>query len=156
MFFSIQFKKNARMFSIILFIVYLFLLAYLLFLSPYYGRTLGVPREYNLIPFKTIKNYIVYRRYVTTQIFYTNILGNVLAFMPMGFFVPILFRHKRTFVEVIIVSLLISLIVELLQYRLVVGSFDVDDIILNTIGGGLGFIMFGAVYRLYYMLHRSK
>lgn len=153
MIFSIQFKKNARMLSIGLFIAYLMLLAYLLFLSPSYGRTLGVPREYNLLPFKTIKNYIKYREYVTTQIFYTNILGNIVAFMPMGFFIPIVFKNKRTALEVMLVSALVSLIVELTQYKLVVGSFDVDDIILNTFGGVLGYILFKLIHYIYNMLY---
>lgn len=153
---SIKFKKNARMLCMGLFILYLMLLAYLLFLSPSYGRTLGVPREYNLLPFKTISNYIKYRQSVTTRILYTNIIGNIVAFMPMGFFVPIIFRNKRSFIKVIFVSALVSLIVELLQYKFVVGSFDIDDIILNTFGGAIGFILYSLFYKFYYYLfHRN-
>lgn len=156
MIFSVQFKKSARMLCVALFYLYLFYLTYLLFLSPSYGRTLGVPREYNLLPFKTISNYIIYREYVNTNILIINIIGNVVAFMPMGFFIPILFRKKRSFWKVILFSALISLFVELLQFKLVVGSFDVDDIILNTLGGAIGFVIFNMIYKVYELLRHHK
>lgn len=156
MIYSIQFKKHARMLTIGLFITYLMLLAYLLFLSPSYGRTLDVPREYNLLPLKTIKNYIKYREYVTTRILYTNILGNIIAFVPMGLFVPFVFKNKRSILKVVFVSTLVSFIVELLQFKFAVGSFDVDDIILNTLGGAVGFILYRLLYRFYYILYNRK
>ncbi|PKM95486.1 MAG: VanZ family protein [Firmicutes bacterium HGW-Firmicutes-1] len=156
MIFSVQFKKSARMLCVLLFYLYLFFLAYLLFLSPSFGRTLGVPREYNLLPFKTISNYIIYRDYVNTKTLIINIIGNVVAFMPMGFFVPILFRKKRSFWKVILFSACVSLIVELLQFKFVVGSFDVDDIILNTFGGAIGFVIYNLLYRIYELLRHPK
>ncbi|PKM52389.1 MAG: VanZ family protein [Firmicutes bacterium HGW-Firmicutes-7] len=156
MIFSVQFKKSARIVCGTLFFLYLFYLAYVLFLSPSFGRTLGVPREYNLSPFKTISNYIIYRSYVNPKTLIINIIGNIVAFMPMGFFVPILFRNKRTFLKVIIFSALVSLVVELLQYKLVVGSFDIDDIILNTVGGAIGYIIFNLTYKIYGFLRQLK
>lgn len=141
--------KRARLLCLMFFVLYIFYLAYLLFLSPGFGRTASIVREYNLVPFKTIKNYIKYREYVSTGNLIINIIGNIVAFMPMGFFIPILYRNKRHLLEVLFFSSLISLIVEFLQYRFVVGSFDVDDIILNTLGGGVGYIMFLIIYRIY-------
>ena len=140
-----SFLKKAKIFSWILFIIYLILLNYLLFFSPTYGRD-GVLYNYNLIPFKTIKNFIIYREYVTAKDLYINLLGNIIAFMPMGFFVPILFRNKRSLIKVPLVSGFISLSVETLQYELYVGNFDIDDIILNTIGGFLGYMVFSILY----------
>lgn len=148
--------KGARKICLIFFILYLGYLAYLLFLSPSFGRTASVVREYNLIPFKTIKNYIKYRAHVNTKTLIINIIGNVVAFMPMGFFIPILFRNKRNLVEVLFFSSLISLVVEFIQYRFVVGSFDVDDIILNTLGGVIGYILFLIIYRIYKKWKRKK
>lgn len=141
--------KGIRWLCLLLFILYILYLSYLLFLSPGFGRTASVIREYNLIPFKTINNYIKYRAYVNTKTLVINIIGNVVAFMPMGFFIPILFRKKRNLGEVLFFSSLISLVVEFMQYRFVVGSFDVDDIILNTLGGMLGYILFLICYAIY-------
>ncbi|MBC7959836.1 MAG: VanZ family protein [Vallitaleaceae bacterium] len=142
-----------------LFLFYLMFLAYMLFLSPAFGRNAAVVREYNLIPLKTIKNYIQYREYVNSQTLFINIFGNILAFVPMGFFIPIIFRNKRHLMEVFFFSSIISLGVEFLQYRFVVGSFDVDDILLNTAGGILGYILFLMIYRSYRKIrnkNRSK
>lgn len=142
-------RKNSRIICGVLFVLYLLLLAYLVFLSPAFGRNSGVVREYNLIPLRTIKNYIKYRAYVNIDIFLINILGNIIAFMPMGFFIPIMFRSKRSLIEVLFFSLAISFIIEIIQYQLVVGSFDVDDIILNTLGGAIGYIIFLVIYAIY-------
>ena len=79
-----------------------------------------------------------------------DIVGNILAFMPLGFFSPILFRRKRYFIIVVFISGFVSLTVEILQYSLVVGNFDVDDIILNTLGGFIGYIIFRVCYYIYY------
>jgi glycopeptide antibiotics resistance protein len=153
------FRKTAYVICSIFIIIYLMLLAYLLFLSPKYGRTEVVSRR-NLIPFKTIKNYIKYRKYLTHEIFITNIFGNILAFMPMGFFIPVIFTKNRTlkyrWLIVFIWSGCISLFVEILQYEFSVGSFDVDDIILNSLGGLLGYICFKIIYGIYNRLKKIR
>lgn len=151
--FSIDFKKNAKTICIILFFLYLLILGYFLFLSPAYGRRPDITREYNIIPLKTIKNYIKYRGYIP-KIFVTNILGNIIAFMPMGFFIPIIFNNKRSFLKLIFFSAAISLTIEILQLRFSVGSFDVDDIILNTLGGAIGFCLFIIAYGIYHKIKR--
>ncbi len=143
-----RFRKRAKGFCLLLFLLYLVYLAYLLFLSPGFGRTASVVREYNLIPFKTINNYIKYRAIVNTRTLVINIIGNIVAFLPMGFFIPVFFKSKRSFGEVLFLSSLISLIVEFIQYRFVVGSFDVDDIILNSLGGVFGYGLFLIVYAM--------
>lgn len=150
-------RKNSRIVCGIVFGLYLLLLAYLVFFSPAFGRTSGVVREYNLIPFRTIRNYIKYRAYVNIDIFIINIIGNIVAFMPMGFFIPIMFRSKRSLIEVLFFSLVISFIIEIVQFQLVVGSFDVDDIILNTLGGIIGYLIFILIYYIYtFNLKRNR
>lgn len=151
----IKLEKTARYISSIFFIIYLLLLSYLLFFSPEYGRT-DVVNQYNLEPFKTIKNYIIYREYVTEEIFLANIFGNIVAFMPMGFFIPVLFRKNRAWTNVLFMSTFISLTVEIIQYRFSVGSFDIDDIILNTSGGILGYILFKVIYVIYNKLKKVR
>ncbi len=149
---SNEFRKMFRIISFILFIIYLIILINVLFLDARYGRITGL-KGYNLEPFRTIKNYL---KYSGTNAIMTNIFGNILAFMPLGFFVPILFRRTRFFILMILISGFVSLAVEVLQYHYAVGSFDVDDIILNTLGGFIGYLIFRICYYIYYGIKYLK
>ena len=70
------------------------------------------------------------------------IVGNVAAFMPFGFFLPVFSRRCRHFFNTVFYTLELSLAVELIQLVTKVGSFDVDDLILNTLGGAMGFFVY--------------
>ncbi len=72
---------------------------------------------------------------------FTNLFGNVLIFVPFGFFLPMASRY-RSFFGTMFYSFGLSLCVEVFQLVTKVGSFDVDDLLLNTIGGVLGYISF--------------
>jgi glycopeptide antibiotics resistance protein len=147
--YSKGFKTFSRIICFILFIIYLTILSNVLFFNYNYGRVSG-DKSYNLEPFKTINNYIKYRQYVSDAIVIRNILGNILAFMPMGFFIPLLSKKTRFFIKIIIISAITSLLVEVIQYKFAVGSFDVDDIILNTLGGFIGYICYKIAHSIYY------
>ncbi len=69
-----------------------------------------------------------------------NTFGNILLFIPMGILLPILIAKRIKFSLSVIP--LFSLTIETLQYFTQLGVFDVDDIILNTLGGYLGFLIF--------------
>ena len=75
--------------------------------------------------------------------FIYNVLGNILLFVPYGYFVTRYTETKSVF-QIFIVSLVTSFTVEFLQVRLG-RSFDVDDIILNVIGGILGYFLYVAL-----------
>ena len=70
-----------------------------------------------------------------------NLFGNVLIFMPFGFFLPMASRFRSIFAT-IFWSFMLSLAVEMFQFITKVGSFDVDDLLLNTLGGIIGHIFF--------------
>ena len=70
-----------------------------------------------------------------------NLLGNVICFIPFGFVIPILTR-KQTALRMFLLSMSASVLVELLQLVSMLGSFDVDDITLNTLGGVIGYVLF--------------
>ena len=107
------------------------------------GRTYtGRSYHYNLIPFKEIKRFLIYREALGTKAVLFNLLGNIVAFIPYGGFVPLLSHRYRNFFRVVLSSFDFSLVVELVQLISKVGSFDVDDLILNTIGGAIGFVCF--------------
>lgn len=71
-----------------------------------------------------------------------NLAGNVMAFMPFGAILPVLSRPARGAFQITMLSLEFSFLIECFQLMLRVGSFDVDDMILNTLGGFLGYLVF--------------
>lgn len=71
----------------------------------------------------------------------SNLLGNIAIFIPMGVYLPLLIRRKSIFANTVCVAL-ISAVVEVLQYIFAVGSADIDDVILNTVGGLIGVSLF--------------
>ena len=75
-----------------------------------------------------------------------NLVGNILAFIPFGIFVPILLSSKvGLFRRVFFFSLALSLSFECTQLVLYIGTFDVDDLILNTCGGVVGYVIYRGI-----------
>ena len=124
-----------------MFVCYVGFLIYFLIFSDWYGRT-GSAGEYryNLILFQEIRRFWMYRDEVGYFAMSTNLLGNILIFIPFGFFMPMASRY-RSFTGTVFYSFGLSLCVELFQLVTMVGSFDVDDLLLNTIGGVLGYLL---------------
>lgn len=134
-------RKRVRMLGKILFILYIGFLLYFLIFSDWYGRTGGMNEyHYNLVLFKEIKRFWIYREQLG-WVSFANLFGNVLIFMPFGFFMPMASRY-RSFFLTLFYSFGLSLLVETFQLFTKVGSFDVDDLLLNTIGGVIGYIFF--------------
>lgn len=131
----------------VIFVCYLIFLAYFLFFSEDFGRGSHIQEEYayNLVPFKEIKRFITYRHVVGNYSFLLNIVGNIAGFMPFGFFLPVISRRSRHWYNTVLLSFLFSLCIESVQLVFKVGSFDVDDMILNTVGGTLGYILYRIV-----------
>jgi len=69
-----------------------------------------------------------------------NLLGNLLPFIPFGFLLPIAYPRIKAFFKVFAV-----LFIEIFQYMTRLGSFDIDDIILNMVGVLSGYGTFGLV-----------
>lgn len=127
------------------FFIYLLVLFDLVFLSDAFGRVNAEVLRYqkvNLVPFKTIRNYFSVMAGARWGMFVTNVVGNVVAFLPFGFLVPTIFESKRRWYHGILLSLMLSTFIELVQGYLGVGVMDVDDLILNVFGGYLGFLLF--------------
>jgi glycopeptide antibiotics resistance protein len=141
--------KKIRMTGMLLFIAYLVVLVYFLFFAEVYGRTLaGRTYRYNLEPLKEIKRFIMYRRDIGLLSVLTNIVGNIVAFIPFGMILPVIRKKTRKFYIIILLSFELSFIVEVIQLISKVGSFDVDDLILNTLGGTIGYLIFYICNRL--------
>lgn len=136
-----------------LFIVYLLALAYFLFFAEATGRTFSDRTyQYNLILFHEIRRFIIYRRQLGFAAVVLNLVGNVIAFVPFGVFLPLLVKRTRSFVKTVLLGFEFSLFVEIVQLFGKVGSFDVDDILLNTLGVMGGYLLF----RLMLVMHWHK
>ena len=94
----------------------------------------------NLTLFATIKLYWNSHLRATYKI--SNLLGNVIGFVPLGILLPLLSRRLRAFPRTVFMVFLFSLGFELFQLFTMLGIFDIDDLLLNTIGGAIGYIFF--------------
>ncbi|KQO10706.1 VanZ family protein [Paenibacillus sp. Leaf72] len=78
---------------------------------------------------------------ISGSILFSNLIGNTLAFIPLGIFMAELIQSKRALcIKVVMLSFLLSLFFESTQFFLGIGIFDVDDLLLNTVGGMMGYI----------------
>ena len=101
--------------------------------------------KYNFIPFKSIADSIN----AGLRPALTSVLGNVILTMPFGFLITLLKGNKK-FLSVLLWVVAFSLAIELAQFVIGAGigyryrNVDIDDLILNTIGGIIGY----AIYKL--------
>ena len=136
-------KRKIQWGTVIFLGIYFVVVAYVCLLSEAYGRTeLQKTYHYNLIPFREIIRFYTYREQVGIEAFVLNLFGNVFAFVPFGFMVPIINWRFRQVGRAAGLSLYLSLMVECVQLITRVGALDVDDLMLNTMGGILGYWIF--------------
>jgi glycopeptide antibiotics resistance protein len=119
------------------FVLYLVLLLKLLLFS----RPPGSERSLNLIPFATISSYLFSDSAVMKGFAIGNVIGNVVAFVPLGAFLPLLRRRTGIWTNLLIV-VCASVAVEIIQGVFGLGASDIDDVILNTLGGLIGVLFF--------------
>lgn len=124
----------------LLFIVYLMCFFYILTFEDVDWSTA------NIIPFKEM-----FRFSLGSKMFFKNVFGNIILFLPYGFFLSYFVKLKKVKI-IFALSLFVSFIVEIIQYR--IGRvFDVDDILLNILGAIIGYY----IYRLVaYLLNETR
>ena len=132
-----------------LFAAYILLMLWLLF-----GQRMGVtpPGTYwdqvssriNLIPLQTITEFWNNLHGGGQSHAFINLAGNVVMFVPLGFFIPCVFRKADSFRHSMLYALITIVCVEIIQLVTLLGSLDVDDILLNMIGVVIGYL----IYRL--------
>lgn len=150
-------RKKLNVVGWLTFYLYIILLMYFLFFSERYGReNILQDYHYNLEFFKEIKRFITYRQQLGYETFIVNIIGNVLAFAPLGFFLPLLEKRYQKFLITVFLCCMFSLCVELTQLYLKVGIFDVDDILMNTLGGILGYLSYIALKMILGRVHKNS
>ena len=92
----------------------------------------------NLMPFREIMRYPV-----GSNSFYKPVAGNIVLFIPLGYFATS-YANIKGLGTITLVSLLSSLTIESVQHY-IGRSFDIDDIILNIVGGIIGFLLYTAL-----------
>lgn len=97
-----------------------------------FTRNIG-ENTYNLIPFRTISEYIINYQNYNFYIIRNNIIGNIVMYMPVQYLIIKIFDIKK-FKNVFIIDSIFLLIIELSQLLTHTGMFDIDDIILNLLG----------------------
>lgn len=125
---------NITYWAILLF--YIFLLVDTVFISR------DSIRSVNLIPFKSIRKFVMVDNGIGgTRIIDMNIWGNILMFIPAGIYL-ILHNSSKSITNNLFYIFLLSLFIEVGQYIFALGATDVDDIILNLVGGFIGLIIY--------------
>jgi glycopeptide antibiotics resistance protein len=111
------------------FLIYAMLLFYVVtFQDVNYGTN-------NFVPFKEI-----FRYEFGSKLFIKNIIGNILLFIPFGLFVSYIMDTRKTH-PILIISTVTSLVIEYTQLK-IGRTFDIDDIILNVVGGFIGYLIY--------------
>lgn len=96
----------------------------------------------NVTLFKELTRY-----QVGSRLFYRNIVGNILMFIPFGFFTSFYLKLDKKRV-IFYLTLIVAVVIELIQLK-IGRAFDVDDIILNMVGSLLGYLFYRLVAKLF-------
>lgn len=96
----------------------------------------------NFVPFREI-----FRYNFGSRLFLKNVLGNVILFLPFGLFASYYLDIKKPYLTFIL-TLIASVSIEVVQ--MIIGRvFDIDDIILNVIGGTIGFYIYSLIRKIW-------
>ena len=90
----------------------------------------------NFVPFKEI-----FRYKLSSKLFYRNVIGNIVLFIPFGYFTSYYVKLNKKWYIALIITLITSLTIETIQMG-IGRSFDIDDILLNVIGGIIGYLCY--------------
>ena len=95
----------------------------------------------NIVPFKTISAYInaIFYGSMNIDIPIKNLVGNFILFLPMGIYLPYLTIKMDKIATFSIAIIILVFIIEVVQLVTRIGSFDIDDFILNILGALIGF-----------------
>jgi glycopeptide antibiotics resistance protein len=130
-------NKMTNKFTNLLFIVYLITLFWILLFKLGVRFSYMENRSVNLIPFSE-------PLILNGKMDVGETILNVVIFIPLGIYAGVLFK-RWAFGSKLFFFFLISLMFEGLQFILRIGAFDITDIITNTLGGIIGFMIFEAI-----------
>ena len=149
-------RKNSTVFWRLLFLAYCAIMLCLLL-----GRSNGwieglayneqLRQNANLQPFFTIRNYWYILRFSANAALLKhcliNLVGNIILFIPAGWLFPVIWPKLKNFFRFFALAFGLIFLIETAQLLTLLGSFDVDDIILNLFGMTTGHILY-AIFRI--------
>lgn len=148
-------KNYMRPLCVTLFMIYVCVLTYFVFLSDGFSRVQGYSTyRYNLTPFLEIKRFLASN--LSFKYIFINVAGNVAAFMPFGALLRWVRNKKTGWFIATFYTFIFSLVIESVQLVTKVGVFDVDDLMLNTLGGLLGYICYAILRGIYNIFNKSN
>ena len=103
----------------------------------------SMERTISIIPFKSLLDLINNNISVTRIL--ENILGNIAIFIPFGLLLPIV--QKDMSKKIILYGLITSALIEIIQYVFALGSSDIDDLTLNTLGTIIGYLLYKIIHK---------
>ncbi len=140
----------------VLFFIYIVTMLWLLFGQRLntlyiYNYSEQIKQNTNLIPFITIERYIILIQN-TPNIHLVkhaiiNLLGNIVMFVPLGFFLPAIVKKTKNYLIFLLYIVVTITLVEAVQLFTLLGSCDIDDLIFNTIGATIGYLLFLFLYK---------
>ena len=147
--------KNRNILIYSFFILYVVIMIWLLFIQRisyinydnYWDKLI---ENINIIPFRTISEYLFTDRNADFEIIkhaFVNLAGNIVMFIPLGFFLAYTESSDKAFRAIIIKTILIITAIEIIQLFSLTGSFDIDDLILNTIGSAAGYKIHSIIFK---------
>ena len=135
-----------RKYALPLFLLYSAIMLWMLFdrdrFDPAQSYQAQLLSHLNLIPFRTNWTYIqlLIGQSTHQQLRHAVIclFGNILTFIPLGFFLPYLWNRLRPLPRTLLTGGTIVICIELTQLFTLTGTCDIDDLILNLLGIALG------------------
>ena len=147
--------KNADRIAKITFILYIALMLWLLFGQRVSNDVQGgywdeLSQNINLVPFRTIGGYMDRLYNSAGKLNHQaviNLGGNVIMFIPLGFLLPFVSDRAKKLKNCFVMTFVLLMLVETVQLSTLLGSFDIDDLLLNMIGIFMGWMAYIKVYR---------
>ncbi len=102
----------------------------------------------NFIPFKWLTGIT---ELLQVGLFWESVkgaIGNVLMFIPIGFLLPLVWSKQEKFRVLLLSGFSISLTIEIIQLAIPFRATDIDDLILNTLGAVVGYLVYLLVKKL--------
>ena len=140
---KLQNDSHSKKLTSVLFVIYLIVLTWIIVFKMSLDLHLFQDmnhRSINLIPFAG-------SLIVNGKVELSEIILNIVVFIPAGVYMGMLFREKG-FLRKIIPIFIVSLLYEVLQYIFAIGASDITDLIGNTLGGAIGIVLYDILQRL--------
>jgi glycopeptide antibiotics resistance protein len=113
----------------------------------FYRMNMTAARSINLIPLHTIWGYFSGGDHVSASIGMDNVLGNIIVFAPYGLYIQVIRKDKRFNISFLQI-LLTSAVIEIIQFIFNLGAADIDDVILNCLGGLIGIFLYKILLKI--------